>query len=95
MTDVAIGIDLGTSNSCVAVVVDGTPSVIANAAGERTHASVVQFLDDGKVIVGNEAKRTLLANVGRPQVLARPCCRTSAARNDPLRAPPAERPTHH
>ena len=43
----AMGIDLGTSNSCVAIVEDGVPKVIANEWGERTHASVVSFLDDG------------------------------------------------
>ena len=47
---IAMGIDLGTSNSCVAIVEEGVPKVIANEWGERTHASVVTFLDDGAVV---------------------------------------------
>ena len=58
--EIAIGIDLGTSNSCVAVVVDGKPLVIANEWGERTHSSVVSFQEDGSVLVGNAAKRNIL-----------------------------------
>ena len=58
----AMGIDLGTSNSCVAIVEDGVPKVIANEWGERTHASVVSFLDDGGVLVGNDAKKHVITN---------------------------------
>jgi len=58
--EVTIGIDLGTSNSCVAAVVDGEPRVLANAAGERTTASVVAFHDDGSVLVGNRAKAEVI-----------------------------------
>jgi molecular chaperone DnaK len=58
----AMGIDLGTSYSCVAVVIDGQPTVIPNQQGDRTHASVVSFLEDGSVLVGNEAKRHMLTN---------------------------------
>ncbi len=58
----AMGIDLGTSNSCVAIVEDGQPKVIANEWGERTHASVVSFLDDGGVLVGNDAKKHIITN---------------------------------
>jgi molecular chaperone DnaK len=58
----AMGIDLGTSNSCVAIVDDGVPKVIANEWGERTHASVVSFLDDGGVLVGNDAKKHIITN---------------------------------
>ena len=58
----AMGIDLGTSNSCVAIVEDGVPKVIANEWGERTHASVVSFLDDGGVLVGNDAKKHIITN---------------------------------
>lgn len=54
---VAIGIDLGTSNSCVGVVRDGVPQVIPNEWGEQTHASVVTYLEGGSVLVGNGAKR--------------------------------------
>jgi molecular chaperone DnaK len=60
--DIAIGIDLGTSYSCVAILENNTPSVIPNEWGERTHASVVSFLDDGTVLVGNSAKRNIITN---------------------------------
>ena len=60
--DVAIGIDLGTSYSCVAIMEGGHPAVIPNEWGERTHASVVSFLDDGTVLVGNAAKRNIITN---------------------------------
>ncbi len=59
---IAMGIDLGTSNSCVAIVEDGVPKVIANEWGERTHASVVSFLDEGSVVVGNDAKKHIVTN---------------------------------
>jgi molecular chaperone DnaK len=58
--EVTIGIDLGTSNSCVAAVVDGEPRVLANAAGERTTASVVAFHADGAILVGNRAKAEVI-----------------------------------
>ena len=60
--DIAIGIDLGTSNSCVSVVLEGQPQVLPNEWGERTHASVVSFLEDGSVQVGNAAKRNIITN---------------------------------
>ncbi len=60
--EVAIGIDLGTSYSCVSYMQDGVPTVIPNEWGERTHASVVSFLEDGTVLVGNAAKRNIIAN---------------------------------
>src|ERR1700716_518611 len=60
--EIAIGIDLGTSYSCVSVFQDGQPVVIPNEWGERTHASVVSFLDDGTVLVGNSAKRNIITN---------------------------------
>jgi molecular chaperone DnaK len=59
---IAMGIDLGTSNSCVAIVEEGVPKVIANEWGERTHASVVSFLDDGGILVGNDAKKHIITN---------------------------------
>src|ERR1044072_2077180 len=62
MKQIAMGIDLGTSNSCVAIVEDGVPKVIANEWGERTHASVVTFLDDGAIVVGNDAKKHIITN---------------------------------
>lgn len=60
--NVAIGIDLGTSYSCVSVVEDGVPRVIENEDGDQIHASVISFLDDGSVLVGNAAKRELSVN---------------------------------
>jgi len=60
--DVAIGIDLGTSYSCVAVVQDGAPVVVPNEWGETSHASSVSFLDDGSVVVGNAAKRNIITH---------------------------------
>src|SRR5512140_2078692 len=62
--DIAVGIDLGTSYSCVAVVPeDGNPpTVLPNEWGERTHASVVSFLEDGTVLVGNDAKKNIITN---------------------------------
>ncbi len=62
--DIAIGIDLGTSYSAVAAVLppDGTPQVLPNEWGERTHASVVSFLEDGTALVGNDAKKNIITN---------------------------------
>jgi molecular chaperone DnaK len=60
--DLAVGIDLGTSYSCVSVVLDGKPQVIPNEWGELTHASVVSFLEDGSVLVGNAAKKNIITN---------------------------------
>src|SRR5256884_7060835 len=60
--DIAIGIDLGTSYSCVSLIENAQPVVIPNEWGERTHASVVSFLDDGTVLVGNSAKRNIITN---------------------------------
>ena len=60
--EIAIGIDLGTSYSCVSILEDGQPVVIPNEWGERTHASVVRFLEDGTVLVGNSAKRNIITN---------------------------------
>lgn len=57
-----IGIDLGTTNSCVAVMVGSAPRVIENAEGARTTPSVVAFLNDGERIVGMPAKRQAVTN---------------------------------
>ncbi len=57
-----IGIDLGTTNSCVAVMEGGTPKVIENSEGGRTTPSVVAYTDDGEVLVGAPAKRQAVTN---------------------------------
>ncbi|MDD2894299.1 MAG: Hsp70 family protein, partial [Halothiobacillaceae bacterium] len=57
-----IGIDLGTTNSCVAILEGGQPKVIENAEGARTTPSVVAFTKDGEVIVGQPAKRQAVTN---------------------------------
>ena len=61
----AVGIDLGTTNSVVAVLEGGDPAVIANAEGFRTTPSVVAFTKDGDVLVGETAKRQAVTNVDR------------------------------
>ena len=60
-----IGIDLGTTNSCVAVLEGGDPVVIPNAEGNRTPPSVVGFAKDGERLVGSVAKRQAIANADR------------------------------
>ncbi len=62
MSDIAVGIDLGASYSCVAVSQGGVPRVLSSEWGDRTQASVVSFLDDGTVLVGNEAKRSAVTD---------------------------------
>ncbi len=58
--DVAIGIDLGTSNSCVCAMIDGKPTVLGNKKGEHVIASVVAFHEGGKIEVGNAAKQRII-----------------------------------
>src|SRR5213595_255155 len=61
----AVGIDLGTTNSVVAILEGGEPTVIANAEGSRTTPSVVAFAKNAEVLVGEVAKRQAVANVDR------------------------------
>ena len=65
MGNLAIGIDLGTTNSCVSLVEDGTPKVIPNLWGDRLHSSIVYVSTDEQVIVGNEAKRQVILDPAR------------------------------
>ncbi len=57
-----IGIDLGTTNSCVAVIENGVPKVIENAEGSRTTPSIISYLADGEILVGAPAKRQAVTN---------------------------------
>lgn len=57
-----IGIDLGTTNSCVAIMEGSTPKVIENAEGSRTTPSVVAFTKEGEKLVGAAAKRQAITN---------------------------------
>src|SRR5262249_28069585 len=60
MAEIAVGIDLGTSNSCVAVARGGRVEVLPNSYGEPVTASVVHFAKDGTVLVGNTARAALI-----------------------------------
>ena len=64
-----IGIDLGTTNSCVAVMESGDPVVIANSEGQRTTPSIVGFTDKGERLVGQIAKNQIITNPEKKLVL--------------------------
>ena len=61
----AVGIDLGTTNSVVAVLEGGDPTVVPNAEGSRTTPSVVGFSKTGEIVVGEVAKRQAITNPDR------------------------------
>jgi len=98
-----IGIDLGTTNSCMAVLEGGEPTVIENAEGGRTTPSVVAFTQGGERLVGTVAKRQAVTNpqntvfsikrfMGRKEAEVREESRSSPTRSSPARtATPASR----
>jgi len=57
-----IGIDLGTTNSCVAIMEGNKPKVIENSEGARTTPSIVAYMEDGEILVGAPAKRQAVTN---------------------------------
>lgn len=57
-----IGIDLGTTNSCVSVMEGNTPKVIENSEGTRTTPSIIAYMEDGEILVGAPAKRQSVTN---------------------------------
>ena len=57
-----IGIDLGTTNSCVSILEGNTPKVIENAEGARTTPSIIAYMEDGEILVGAPAKRQSVTN---------------------------------
>ena len=57
-----IGIDLGTTNSCVAIMENGVPKVIENSEGARTTPSIIAYQEDGEILVGASAKRQAVTN---------------------------------
>src|SRR6056297_1834038 len=60
-----IGIDLGTTNSCAAILEGGDPEIITNAEGNRTTPSVVAFTEEDELLVGETAKRQAITNPDR------------------------------
>ena len=86
----AVGIDLGTTNSVVAVLEGGEPTVIPNAEGSRTTPSVVAFAKGGEVLVGEVAKRQAVTNVDRTIRSVKRHMGTDWVRIDDKLPPPAD-----
>ncbi len=76
-----VGIDLGTTNSCVAVMEGGKPTVIANAEGLRTTPSVVAFAKNGDELVGQIAKRQSVMKPGKYLLFGQTVYRTQIRRS--------------
>ena len=84
-TEKVIGIDLGTTNSCVAIVEDGTPVVIPNRGGYKTTPSMVAIAENGKRLVGHIAKRQAITNAENTVFAAKRLEYTSPAKTWALR----------
>ena len=89
-----IGIDLGTTNSCVSVMEGGEPVVIPNAEGNRTTPSVVAFSKNGERLVGQIAKRQAVTNPNTISSNSASCTITSATAESTLQVSRCS-PSHH
>jgi hypothetical protein len=87
--DEVIGIDLGTTNSCVAVMEGKTPRVIENAEGQRTTPSIVAFTDKGERLVGVPAKRQV-RRAAAPRLQCAVCSVENPGGESVVAAPPAD-----
>ena len=85
-----LGIDLGTTNSCMAVMEGGEPTVIPNAEGGRTTPSIVAFTKSGERLVGTQARRQAITTSRsmKATVTKTRCCAASTARRMRVKAGP-------